>query len=58
MCDNSYNIYMYLKSDYTQTYIIKRSEFIVILRRIKNEEEYKTFVSEIRKKHKRCQSLL
>lgn len=43
---------MYLKSDYTQTYIIKRSEFIVYLRRTKNEEEYKTFVSEIRKKHK------
>ncbi|MDY6063102.1 MAG: YigZ family protein [Erysipelotrichaceae bacterium] len=42
---------MYIKNDFNHRIIVSKSEFIIYTRRIKNELEYKNFVSEIKKKH-------
>lgn len=40
---------MYIKNDFNHRIIVSKSEFIIYTRRIKNELEYKNFVSEIKK---------
>lgn len=42
---------MYLKNDYNQSFTINKSVFIVYLKRMQTEKEYKDFVAEIKKKH-------
>lgn len=42
---------MYIKEEVNNTIIIEKSKFITYLRPCFNEEEYKTFLKEIKKKH-------
>lgn len=42
---------MFLKEDYVYRLVVSKSEFITYLRRCKNEQEYKDFLAEIKKKH-------
>lgn len=42
---------MYLKNDYSKSFVINKSTFIVYLKRIEKEQQYKDFVAEIKKKH-------
>ena len=42
---------MYLKEDLSNTIIIEKSRFICYMKHVKSEEEYRGFLSEIRKKH-------
>lgn len=42
---------MYLKQDINNTIIIEKSKFITYLKRVRNEEEYKAFLNEIKKKY-------
>ena len=42
---------MYFKQETTNTIIIEKSRFITYMKRVKNEEEYKEYLSQIRKKH-------
>lgn len=45
---------MYLKSEETNTIVIEKSKFITYLKRVKSEEEFKDYLSLIRKKHYDC----
>ncbi|MCR4633908.1 MAG: YigZ family protein [Erysipelotrichaceae bacterium] len=42
---------MYLKNEATGVLIIERSRFLTYMRRVRSEEEYRNYISEIRKKH-------
>lgn len=42
---------MYVKEETVNTYIIEKSRFIAYIKHINNEEEYKTYLKEIKKKH-------
>ena len=42
---------MYLKQDVNNTIVIEKSKFITYLKRVRNEDEYKAFLAEIKKKH-------
>ena len=42
---------MYLKEDLSNTIIIEKSRFICYMKHVKSEEEYRSFLNEIRKKH-------
>ncbi len=42
---------MYVKEEIVNTYIIEKSRFIAYIKHINNEEEYKTYLREIKKKH-------
>lgn len=42
---------MYLTSEINNTITIEKSKFITYLKRVKNEDEYKEFLIQIRKKH-------
>ena len=43
---------MYLKEETENTLIIEKSRFICYIRHVKNEEEYREYLNEIRKKHR------
>ena len=42
---------MYLKDEISNTIVIEKSRFITYLKRVKSEEEYKDYLTQIRKKH-------
>ena len=42
---------MYLKNEATGVLIIERSRFLTYMKRVKSEEEYRNYISEIRRKH-------
>lgn len=42
---------MYLATEINNTIVIEKSKFITYLKRVKNEDEYKDFLLQIRKKH-------
>ena len=42
---------MYLKEETINTIVIEKSRFICYMKRIRSEDEYRQYVSEIRKKH-------
>lgn len=42
---------MYLKEEYSNTTVIEKSRFICYLKHVKSEEEYRAYLTEIRKKH-------
>ncbi len=42
---------MYLKEDTSNTIVIEKSRFICYIRHVRNEEEYRSYLNEIRKLH-------
>ncbi|MBQ1481938.1 MAG: YigZ family protein [Erysipelotrichaceae bacterium] len=42
---------MYLKNEATGVLIIERSRFLTYMKRVKSEEDYRNYISEIRRKH-------
>ena len=42
---------MFIKQETTNTIVIEKSKFITYMKRVKNEDEYKDYLAQIRKKH-------
>ncbi len=49
-----YNKFMYVKEEITHSLTIEKSVFICFIKRIKSEEEYRNYLTEIRKKYHDC----
>ena len=42
---------MYIKQEVSNTIVIEKSKFITYMKRVKNEEEFKDYLNQIKKKH-------